>query len=121
MPEIADTKSTSIPQRSDMAEQDKWDLTILFKDDSDWEENYEKTENLIDKASQFVGKLAGSPEILYKCLESRTEISKVSFNLFQYAKLNQDIDNRVSKYQAMTDKAAMLMSKADATFSFIEP
>jgi oligoendopeptidase F len=42
-------------------------------------------------------------------------------SLYQYAKLSQDIDNRVSRYQAMTSQAAMVMSEAQAAFAFIEP
>ncbi|RME19796.1 MAG: oligoendopeptidase F family protein, partial [Candidatus Zixiibacteriota bacterium] len=34
---------------------------------------------------------------------------------------NKDLDNRVSTYQAMTERAAMLSTKAGAAFSFVEP
>ncbi|MFH2036501.1 MAG: oligoendopeptidase F [Candidatus Zixiibacteriota bacterium] len=112
---------SDIPQRSDIEEKDKWDLTILFKNDSEWDKCFSETEKELEKVGQYAGHLAKSPEKLYECLELQSEISKISFNLYQYARLSQDLDNRVSKYQAMTEKAAMLTAKAGAAFSFVEP
>ncbi|HEX2898027.1 MAG TPA: oligoendopeptidase F, partial [candidate division Zixibacteria bacterium] len=65
--------------------------------------------------------LKDSPQILFECLELRTLLNLLVFQLFQYSRLNRDIDNRVSKYQSMTDRAAMLSSEAGAAFSFVEP
>ncbi len=113
--------NSSIPQRSDIEEKNKWDLTVLFKDDSEWNKCFADVEKQIEKSIDYTGQLSRSPERLFECLELQSEISKISFNLFQYARLSQDLDNRVSTYQAMTDKAAMLMAKAEASFSFVEP
>lgn len=117
---IAD-KSKAIPTRTDMREEDKWDVTVLYKSDEDWENDFKKAGELIKQAASYSGKLNTSPKLLYECLESRSGLSLIGNNLYQYAKLNQDLDNRVSKYQAMTERAAMLGAQADAAFSFVEP
>lgn len=115
------TEQKAIPQRSEIEEKHKWDLTAIFESDEAWEKGFQKAEELIKKASGFEGKLSESPETLFNCLELRTELSLIVFDLFQYARLNKDLDGRQSKYQAMTERAAMLSSKAEASFSFIEP
>nr|MBN2278501.1 oligoendopeptidase F [candidate division Zixibacteria bacterium] len=114
-------KTGAIPQRSDIAEKFKWNLTDLYADDTAWEADSKKAQGLIEKAKSYTGQLAGSPEVLYECLELRSQLGLICHNLYQYAKLNQDLDNRVSRYQAMTERAAMLSSQAGAAYSFVEP
>ena len=115
------SKPKALPQRADIEEKYKWNLADLYKSETEWEDDLKAAEILIGKAKDFAGKLSSSSDILFKCLETRTSLSLIASNLYQYAKLNQDLDNRVSKYQAMTDLAAMLSSKAGAAYSFIEP
>jgi oligoendopeptidase F len=115
----ADTKN--IPQRSDIEDKYKWDLSDLYESDQAWEEDFKKVQDMLTKAKGFTGRLAESPQVLFDCLKLRTDISKICDNLHFYARRNADLDHRVSKYQSMTDKAAMLISQAGAAFSFVEP
>ncbi len=121
MTTVTTSKSKSIPQRSDIEEKDKWNLGDIYPTDNDWEDDYKKAEELIEKADSFKGNLSESASTLYDCLETRSSLSLICDNLHQYARMNQDLDSRMSKYQAMTDRAAMLSSKASAAFSFVEP
>lgn len=114
-------KSDTIPQRSDIDEKHKWDLSGLYRDDAEWEADFARAKELIAKAKMFEGKLSESADTLYECLETRTEVSRLCDDLYQYARFNQDLDNRVSKYQEMTERAAVLSSQASAEFSFVEP
>ena len=111
----------AVPQRADIQKKHTWNLADIFSNDDAWENAYKEAQETIKKVSQFAGKLAESPKIMYDCLKTRTELSRDAFNLFQYAYLNKDLDNRVSKYQAMTERAAALSSLAGAAFSFVEP
>ncbi|MCK4632034.1 MAG: oligoendopeptidase F [candidate division Zixibacteria bacterium] len=118
-----DTKQAAkaIPQRTDVADQHKWKLTDIYADDAAWESDYEKVQAMMKKAADYTGKLDSSAELLYECLETRSQLVATCFNLYQYAHLNRDLDNRVSKFQAMNDRAAMLSSEAQAAFAFVEP
>jgi oligoendopeptidase F len=111
----------AIPKRDGIEDKYKWNLTDIYSGDEAWDEDYKRVQGLIEKAKQFAGKLNESPKILFDCLEIRTDLNLTVFQLFQYARLNRDIDNRVSKYQSMTDRAAMLSSVAGAAYSFVEP
>ena len=112
---------SAIPQRADIEERYTWNLSELYPTESDWEKDFLAAEALIGRATEFVGHLGGGPELLFNCLETRTRLSIICANLYQYAKLNQDLDNRVSKYQALSNRAAMLSSRASAAYSFVEP
>ncbi len=111
----------NIPQRADIEEKFKWDLSALYKDDKAWEADYTKAQQIIESAKEYSGKLNDSPKTLFDCLENRSNLLLICGNLFQYAKLNQDLDSRLSKYQAMTERASMIMSQGNAAFSFVEP
>lgn len=115
------TKAKAIPTRDEIEDRYKWDLIDIYKSEDDWEANFKKAQALTEKAKEFAGKLATSAKLLYDCLETRSELLLTASNLYQYARLSQDIDNRISKYQAMTDRAAMLASQAGAAFAFVEP
>ncbi|MCK5127350.1 MAG: oligoendopeptidase F [candidate division Zixibacteria bacterium] len=111
----------TIPQRDDIDAQDTWALTDLYKDDNEWDSTFSKAQKLAEKAGEFSGHLDDSSKNLYNCLEARTELSMICDELYQYAKLNQDLDSRASKYQEMCDRAVVLASKISAAFSFVEP
>jgi len=111
----------AIPTRDQIDDQFKWNLADLYATDEAWEADYKKVQGLMEEAKQFVGKLTESPETLYNCLKLRSDLGLIASRLYQYAKLSQDLDNRVSKYQAMTDRSAMLASQSRAAFAFVEP
>ncbi|HUV29586.1 MAG TPA: oligoendopeptidase F [Acidobacteriota bacterium] len=110
-----------IAQRADIEERYTWDLTDIFADDDAWETEYRSVRKEIDRAREFAGRLAQSPALMYDCLKTRAELSRRLFNLVHYAYLSKDLDNRVSRYQAMNERAAALGAQAGAAFAFIEP
>jgi len=114
-------KPKGVSQRDDIDDQFKWRLADIYTDDKAWEADLTKAQELIKKAATFAGKLTESPELLYECLTTRSQLELITASLYQYAHLSRDLDNRQSKYQAMSDRAAALRSEAGAAFSFVEP
>ncbi len=115
------SKSRAIPQREDIAEQHRWNLMDLYATEADWEKDFGRVQEIIKRAADYHGKLTESAEQLYACLELRTELIRYLSRLAQYASLNRDIDNRVSKFQELTERASLLSSMAATAFAFIEP
>ncbi|MBD3402304.1 M48 family metalloprotease, partial [candidate division GN15 bacterium] len=115
------TQTDTIPQRQDIDEQHKWNLADIYATDDAWEADFGKARELIEQAESFRGRLAESARVLWDCLQSRSTLQQTLSSLFQYAYLNKDLDNRVSKYQEMTERVAMLGSHAGAAYSFVEP
>ncbi|MBU8933819.1 MAG: oligoendopeptidase F [candidate division Zixibacteria bacterium] len=120
MTTATETTAKAVPTRDDIDDNHKWNLTDLFPSDDAWEEGVNQAEKIIEQAKKFSGQLA-TAKTLYECLESRTELNLLTSRLYQYARLNQDLNNRVSKYQATSDRAAALSSRAGTAFAFVEP
>ena len=51
-----------IPARKDVPESDKWNLTSIFKSDSDWEEALKNLPEFTKKVTAFKGRLGESSE-----------------------------------------------------------
>lgn len=117
----ATAKSSAQPARDDIDRKYQWQLTDIYQSRKEWDEDFQEARTMIEKAHNYSGKLSMSASTLYRCLQLRTQLSQIVFNLFQYARLNKDLDNRQSEFQALTDRAAMLGSQAGAAFSFVEP
>ena len=115
------TTNHKIPQRNEIEEKYTWNLADIYQSDNDWEADFGKAQGIIASAPEFAGKLAGSSETLYRCLEARSELMLILSCLNQYASLSRDLDNRVSKYQELAERVAVLGSQAAAAFAFLEP
>ncbi len=113
--------TSDIPTRDQIEQQYKWNLADLYESDKAWENEFLALESKLSEAEQYVGKLTASAELLWNCLELRSDVSQRVSRLYQYAHLSRDLDNRQSKYQQMSDRAAALSSRIATAFSFIEP
>ena len=113
--------SNSIPKRSELDPRHTWNLADIYASDDAWEADFKKVQQITEQAPKFAGKLAESPELLYECLNLQSEAGKLVSKLYQYAHLNKDLDNRVSKYQALTERAAVLGSQAGTAYAYVEP
>jgi oligoendopeptidase F len=114
-------KAKAVPQRESIDTKYTWDLTDIYPGDEAWEQDFAEAQQIIAGAAVFRGKLASSAEILYSCLEARSELLQKLHSLSQYAHLSLDLDNRVSRYQGLVERASVLSSQAAAAFAFVEP
>jgi oligoendopeptidase F len=120
---MAQNKNTndSIPIRAELDLKYTWNLADIYPHDDAWDTDLKRAQELIAQAGKYVGRLGESSQMLFDCLETRMELGRTVYNLYQYANLNKDLDNRVSKYQAMTERTMMLSAEAGAVFAFVEP
>lgn len=110
-----------IPTRKDIESRYAWNLADLYSSVEAWEKDFSRVGQSLEKVKEYSGKLSGSASVLFEALSLRTDIGRRVGTLHQYAQLNKDLDSADSAFQALTDRALMLSSKAAAAFSFIEP
>jgi oligoendopeptidase F len=112
--------AADIPQRSGIDAKDKWRLEDMYPSDTDWQKSYDFLAANYDRLGQYKGKLSQAGDLL-ACLQLNDSIGLISDNLYVYANLKLDEDNRESKYQELSDKISALNSKVSAVTSYIEP
>ena len=113
--------SKSVPERTEISEKYKWDLTDIFKSDEEWEEVFKAVSDKISGYQKFEGKLAESADNLLACFRFDEEINIKLDRLHLYAMLSKDSDMRVGKYNSMDDRIKSLYAKVGAASSFIRP
>jgi oligoendopeptidase F len=110
-----------IPSRDKIEEKYKWDLTHIYKSQTEWEEDFKWAEQQIPNYKKFVGILAESPDTLLDCLKLNDKIGIKLDRLFLYAMLSRDSNMNDQDSQAIYDRIHSLYAKASSLASFINP
>ncbi len=110
-----------IPTRDQIEDQYKWDLTDFFASDDDWEANLASLKEVIPTMAGYEGHLGESSDELAEFLERSDSLGMNLHRLFVYANLKRDEDNRISKYQEMSQRAYALSSQLSQVTSCAEP
>ena len=114
-------ESGKIPQRSDIDDQYKWKVEDIYADTTAWEKDFTAVSDNISRMEKYRGHLADSPQMLLECLQLSDSLEQVLDNLYVYAYLKLDEDNRVSIYQELGSRAGGLNADFSAATSYIEP
>ncbi len=99
----------------------KWKINEMYSDDEQWKRDYQTVESKAKDFVSFSGELGSSPQILLKALQKKDNIWLLLEKVYVYARMKKDEDNRINKYQAMSDKAGSLISKTSSYLSFFIP
>ena len=114
-------ETKKIPERSEIAEQDKWAVHDIYATDELWEQDLAKAKELIPTYVGFVGKLGESAQKLLEFCELEENTSILSDALANYAMRCSDADTRDSKYQAMVGRLMSAYVELGAAGSFATP
>ena len=95
------------------------DLTYIFKNDEEWQKNYEKGLLLVDEVKKYEGRLTESKKTFKEHLKEEEDIDIFVENLYMYAHLNRDVDTSQEKYQDMFSKIQKLLAKYRQNSSYV--
>ncbi len=98
--------------REEIPREDKWNLEDIFASDQEWEDRFKETEKLIGLAEKYKGKLAESAGLFIEGMEWADRLGLHLEDLYTYAKMRRDENNKIALYQGMTDRAGMLSVQA---------
>lgn len=113
-------KDEKIPLRSEIPQNDKWDLTTLFKNDSDWETALSQIERDADAVAQFQGRLGERAETLLAALKAYETLWKNVERVDNYASLLHNADESAERAADMEGRANMASTQASAQTSFFD-
>lgn len=99
----------------------KWNIEDMFPDESVIDQQIQAVLELTEKQAALAGHLTESASHLLTALQQRDQIWQKMERIYVYARMRRDEDNRVSAYQAMTDKCQSIMAKVSASLSFFTP
>jgi oligoendopeptidase F len=110
-----------LPARNQIATEDTWDLSSLFRDDAAWEEAFGQLEQEIEGFEAFRGRLSESEKVLVECLDFDARIDRLGERLAAYAYLRTAEDQSNSVYQRMLGRFQIVATRAGQLASYIRP
>ncbi|MFB6072651.1 MAG: oligoendopeptidase F [Halobacterium sp.] len=112
---------SSVPERSELEDEYKWDLESIYATDDEWEDAYEALEERLEELQAYEGRLTEDGETLLASLQLRDEIYREAERVSSYARMRSDEDTRDQEYQAMRSRGASLMADVSSASSFFDP
>ncbi|PSP57399.1 oligoendopeptidase F [Halobacteriales archaeon QS_1_67_19] len=112
---------SSVPERSEIDTEYKWDLESIYATDDDWERAYVEVEDRLDELAAYEGRATEDDQTLLEVLELRDELLRTVAKVVNYARMRKDENTADQHYQALATRAQRLASEADSASSFIEP
>lgn len=113
--------TTAIPQRSQIAAADQWDLAKLFPDEDAWERGLEQYQEMVPRIAAFKGTLGQSAAALRACLEFLNELELLDERVGYYAHLRTSEDAGNSEHQGRFARYLNAASRAEAEKSYVTP
>ena len=111
----------TIPARKDVPAKDKWNLSSIYKSDSDWEAALKSLPELTKTAAGFKGRLGESAETLLAALKALEKANLVMETVYHYASLQHEADEDDTQATDRDGRAMMAYTQMQAELSFIDP
>jgi len=118
---VVGAQAQDMPQRADIEDKYKWDLTAMYADRAAWDADYAYVESKIPELEAFKGKIAKSGKDLKAYLDLLVEVGGHNENLYTYANMSHHLDTRVAENIELRDRADVLGSKWGAANAWFSP
>lgn len=107
--------------RCEIEDKYKWDLTKIYKDEKEWQKDFDDVKEKILKVLEYKDSFLNNGKKLYEYLKYDEEVSRKLEKIYYYAHLNYDADTLDEKYKVMTNKVSDLFTKYNELSSFVVP
>ncbi len=112
---------STLPPRSEVPQEDRWNLEALFAHDQLWEQEFTEAKQWLATVSTWKGRLHESPQIVCDALKDMFEAYRQIHKLYVYAHLRNDEDLGNSQYKTLFERARKLYFDFQTTASFYSP
>ncbi len=110
-----------LPKRSEVREEDTWDLRDMYATKEDWEKELREIGVLTSVLEQMEGKVTASADNLFHTLEQAAKAEQKVDLAFSYAERLFDQDQKNTEHQAMSRKMYSLYTDYSSRTAFIVP
>ena len=112
---------TEIKDRSMIETKDKWNLSLIYKTEKDFENELEITKNLIlEYRKKYENHTMDNANIFYNSIIDSLEISRKLDKLYVYASMKSDEDVSNNDNQELKNKVINLYDLATANMFFVD-
>ncbi len=112
---------SEIPLRSQVAENDKWDLSSLYPCDEAWESDLELLKKKQEEAGKFKGTLGNSPARLLEAIKWLSSAYMLAEQVYVYASLKYSAESNDPENQRKFGLATQAYTDLAAATSYFDP
>ena len=112
---------SSVPERSEIAAEYRWDLDSIYATDENWEDALEAVRERIPELERFEGRVTESATTLLETFQTHESVMREVSQVATYANLRSAEDQRVAEYQSMSTRAQSLATDARSAASYLDP
>ena len=77
--------------RSEISDEYKWDLSLMYKNEDEYNSDFEELKTCIEKLKEYKGIITKDAKTLLEFLKLDTKIDVLIANLYVYASLKNDL------------------------------
>jgi len=110
----------SIPRRNQVADQDKWNVKALYKNEKEWQNDFNKIDSTLNPILKLKNTL-NSPQKLSELLNLSTKLDQLISKLYTYAQLRADEDATNTTNQARLATISTKNTQVGGELSWIIP
>lgn len=112
---------TTLPTRSEIPEQYKWNDTSVFPDQAAWQTEFDAVVADLSQLDAFCGRLRENAQTLADAMELAQALQKRLWQVYVYASLLHSVDTQDQNAVAMNGAVNALAGQAGAAFAFFDP
>ena len=112
---------TKTPTRAEIPESDKWDLTHLFAEVDNWQEDFSWIQQTYPKLLEWKGRVGASAETLAECLEFDKALDLKIERVSHFTSLQLAEDSAHPDYLARMGQLQNLLTKISEAAAFLVP
>lgn len=107
--------------RSEIADDNKWDLNTIYPTEDLFYQDYQVVQQSLDVVTSFQGKIMNSAHNLLETINLLYDINRKLSKLYVYAYMKGDEDTTNTHQQKLKGEVDILLTKVSAATSFFTP
>src|SRR3954470_13426254 len=111
----------TVPARSEVPAESKWNLEAVFPQDTQWEDEYNQLDPFIEQLKSYDGRLGESAATLLERFQLRDNINHQLERLYACARMRRDQDNSNPHYEALEGRTRMLVVRVEEASACYNP
>ena len=119
--EAGNTGTVQQKERSEIPDEAKWNLTVLYSSEEEWEKDFNSLGSLLESFNEMKGKLDESPAALKKAYERSDAMMRVLEKVYVYAHLKSDEDVSDSHNSGNINRISAKYAEIQGASAWFEP
>lgn len=107
--------------RSEVKENDKWDLSYLIRDSKEFDKKLKEFDKIFNKILSYEGKIMENSSTLYNFYIDYLKYAALEEDLYVYAVMHLDEDTTNTKSQVLKERITKTLDEHSPKLAFINP